>query len=92
MNELKPCPFCGGEAIMHEGEFPSKHTRHKKEIPKGARFIRSVKFPDGHVIYEYRVKAYTPRCLDTSCIGRKNKQFDSEEKAIEAWNRRADYE
>ena len=76
-DNLKPCPFCGGEAIMHMGEFPTKYTCCKKGIPKGARFIRSIKYPDGHISYEYKTKAFIPKCLDTKCMGRTTRQFES---------------
>lgn len=33
---------------------------------------------------------YTPRCSDPSCAGRLTKKWASKEKAIYAWNRRAD--
>ena len=88
MAELKPCPFCGGEAILHYSEYPAKSCQHKKEIPKGARLVRSVKYPSGSVWYEYRQKAFVPKCMDTKCLGRLNRLFETKAEAIEGWNRR----
>lgn len=57
--ELKPCPFCGGEA----------------EVSYGYTFGA-----------EYQ---YQPNCTKCYCsLG----IYDSEEEAIEAWNRRTDNE
>ena len=57
MTNLKPCPFCRGEAFMVE-----------------------------HTFYELR-PTYGVYCRN---CGAKTKQFyKTEEKAIEAWNRRA---
>ncbi len=90
MAELKPCPFCGGDSEIHLGEFPAKMVQWKKNIPKGSRFVRSVKYPSSGVWYEYRQKAFIPRCRKTDCLGRVYKLFETETEAVEAWNRRAD--
>lgn len=88
---LKPCPFCGGEAVMHERfDSISKYVHKKAEIPKNAKFLRSTKYASGVLYYEYREKVFIPQCCDTSCIGRSQRMFKSEEDAVEAWNRRAE--
>ena len=89
MAELKPCPFCGGEAFMRLGEFPAKSCAHKKEMPKDARFIRKSTYPSGATYYEYRQKAFIPQCLDTKCLGRTYRLFETAGEAEEAWNRRS---
>ena len=88
--ELKPCPFCGGEAFMRLGEFPARSCTHKKEMPGNARLIRQSTYPSGATYYEYRQKAFIPQCLDTKCMGRTYRLYETEEEAAEAWNRRAD--
>lgn len=65
--ELKPCPFCGGEAIINE-------------IPPHTHYIATF-MPDckGECFVE---------CSKCSCmIGE-----DTRDKAINAWNRRANNE
>ena len=57
--ELKPCPFCGGKAII---------TRH---------------------IYVF-VLVVCEKCGAESGMFRISKEYCSDEKAAEAWNRRAD--
>ena len=89
MAELKPCPFCGGDAFMRLSEFPTKNCKHKKEMPKDARLIKKSTYPSGTTFYEYRQKAYVPQCLDTSCLGRVYHLFETAQQAAEAWNRRA---
>ena len=88
MNDLNPCPFCGGEAMMRLGEFQAKSCTHKKEIPKGARLIRKSTYPSGATYYEYRQKAFIPQCLNSKCLGRVHRLFETAEEATEAWNRR----
>ncbi len=88
---LKPCPFCGGEVVMHERfDSISKYVHKKAEIPKNAKFLRSTKYASGTLYYEYREKVFVPQCCDTSCMGRSQRMFKSEKEAVEAWNRRAD--
>lgn len=88
--KLKPCPFCGSEAIMTTGEYQPRYTEHEKEIPKGSRLLRQTKYPSGKTFYEYRQKAYIPQCTVKGCMGRIRKMFETEEEAARAWNGRAD--
>ena len=88
MRSLLPCPFCGGQAEIHETEAISEYVMRKKEIPKDARFLRSIKYNSGKTYYEFRRKTYVPRCCETSCPGRLTKQFKSSEQAANAWNTR----
>lgn len=88
--DLKPCPFCGCDGIIHITEYPEEYTSNRKEIPSGSRFLRGVTYPDGHTCFEYRRKAYVPQCSRTDCIGRTRKTYETEREAAEAWNRRAD--
>lgn len=90
MAELKPCPFCGGEAFMRIGEFPAKNCEQKKLMPKGARLMKKSTYPSGTTIYTYRQKAFIPQCLDSKCLGRTYRLFETAQEAEEAWNRRAD--
>lgn len=91
MNEkLEACPFCGGDAVINTREYPARFCKHKKEIPKDARLIRKYEYPSGDTSYEYRAKAYIPQCVSTECLGRIYKQFETEEAAVKAWNRRAE--
>jgi Lar family restriction alleviation protein len=64
MAELKPCPFCGGEAELH----------HKIE-------------PLCIDAYSY---VYCTKCGVTTEAFPKSFDHSSDEKAIEAWNRRAE--
>lgn len=92
MKNLLSCPFCGGQAEIHETEAISEYATCKKEIPKNARFLRSIKYSSGKIYYEFRRKTYVPRCCKTSCPGRLTKQFKSSEQAVEAWNTRSTQE
>lgn len=86
---LVPCPFCWKDAVMHVVESGPRYAEHKKEIPKGARFLRCVCYPNGKRYFEYCVKEYIPWCVDTGCCGRISKRFKTLEAAISAWNTRA---
>lgn len=90
MDKLKPCPFCGCDAVLHERyDSIPKFAESKKEIQRDAMIVRSVKYPSSSLMYEYREKVYIPQCVDTSCIGRTTRLFKTAKEAIEAWNRRA---
>ena len=86
--ELKPCPFCGGNAELHERYHSIEEIAYKKsEIPQNAKFLYE-KVTSEKRIYVYRRKTFIPRCTDTSCIGRTTKIFFDKQSAITAWNRR----
>ncbi len=89
--ELKPCPFCGGEAELHT-RFDSLESfaNKKSEIPKTARLVCEKKYPRKEKYYVYRKLLYIPRCTMTACIGRNAKTFELKQEAINAWNRRAE--
>ena len=91
--DLKPCPFCGGEADTHKRRSSVRYyADSKKGIPKNGTFEHVKEYPDGRKIYVYSKHEWGAHCADTSCIGRICKVFPSEQEAIEAWNRRADDE
>ena len=74
MNELKPCPFCGGEAklhVSHHGDFTDIHVEMITCINvrcKNCNARSEMKYANGH-----------NRSYETA-----------EKEAIEAWNRRID--
>lgn len=89
--ELKPCPFCGGEAEIHKRKTTCRfYAKSKKEIPKNGTMTKEIKYADGRISYEYVKAEYVARCIDTACIGRISRVYESKEVAKEAWNRRAE--
>ena len=90
MNEgLKPCPFCGDNAELHERYHSMEEIAYKKsEIPQNAKFMYEKVTPQKRM-YFYQRKTFIPRCTDTSCVGRTTKIFFDKQTAITAWNRRA---
>lgn len=90
--ELRPCPFCGGVAELHERYHSIEEIAYKKsEIPKNAKLLYE-KITEKRRIFAYRRKTFIPRCTDTSCVGRTTKIFFDKDIAIDAWGRRADNE
>ena len=90
MAELKPCPFCGGVAELHERFDSLDSIAHKKsEIPKTARIVCEKKYPNNPKYYVYRKRIYIPRCTITSCMGRTSRGFEIKQQAIDLWNTRA---
>lgn len=89
MNELKPCPFCGGKSETHRRKTSCRfYADSKNAIPKNGVLESMIQYEDGHKTFVYRKKEWCARCVDTSCIGRVCKVYPSEKEAIEAWNRR----
>ena len=65
MTELKPCPFCGGEAwLLHTND-----NHHKPYVQCKFGVFKEPKCPLGHLI---------------------TWDYDTEEQAAEAWNRRSE--
>lgn len=92
MYELKPCPFCGGEADIHKRRSSCRfYANSKREIPKNGKLEHITEYPDGRKVYVYSKNEWGAWCMDASCIGRAGKVFPSEKEAAEAWNRRADH-
>ena len=86
---LKPCPFCGNVAELHERYHIDEIAYKKSEIPKDARFLYERRTPKSR-IYVYKRKVFIPRCTDTSCVGRTTKIFFNKDLAIDTWNRRTE--
>lgn len=90
--KLKPCPFCGNVAELHERYHSIEEVAYKKsEIPQNAKFLYE-KVATKIRFFVYRRKTYIPRCTDSSCIGRTTKIFFDKDTAINAWNRRSENE
>ena len=67
--ELKPCPFCGGEAMLYHQS--SKYTKY-----------------DGNYVYCFNGCGCRTRLFE--CYGNTGKTHkETEQEAINAWNRRA---
>ena len=81
MNELKPCPFCGGGAkiIQKSTAYSSNPTTIMDNFVAGC---------EGCGIYtpQFATKIWLDK------IGELHIEYNGAEKATEAWNRRADAE
>ena len=91
---LLPCPFCGSSAEIKE-KIKSRGTNKSGIIPDGAMLVMRRTIIGSNpgmpkkTIYHWEKKGYTPHCFGTKCICRTiTVVYDSQEEAVEAWNKR----
>lgn len=75
MEELKPCPFCGDSPYIREIVF--------------CNLPAAVSADDGLIEH---IKKYQIICDNALCFShQQTRLFSTQEKAVEAWNRRIDH-
>ena len=94
MDNLKPCPFCGGapEFIDNSGE---RYYKNNVSERPGRTFIRKETHEVGGRrktidYYVFMVDDHQVQCSTKGCLVRNmNKHYPNKNEAVEAWNRRA---
>ena len=84
MDELKPCPFCGGSAKIIVCDDEGNHRDPNYQLDPWSGL--------GYMLYHYDED--NPECpIAHECGSQCGRYiYDTKEEAIEAWNRRADDE
>ena len=91
--ELKPCPFCGGEAIVKQIELTRKVANEvSKDNWKLFHSYTTKHYKNGKIgkVFIYDVLLYEPICENKLCPCYHGNKYDSISEAIEAWNRRSE--
>lgn len=88
MKKLKPCPFCGGEAEIHEVVFGNGYNK-SGIIPADASLVKTKTALNGSTIYYWERSGYQVHCTTTKCICRSGtSKYLTEKEAIDVWNTR----
>lgn len=88
MNELKPCPFCGGEKLKVELKVSSMYKAGLKGVEPYTFSVRCNKcHARGSTVSGYLRNAFCSLTEEAEKVLETREQLEN--KAIEAWNRRA---
>lgn len=90
--DLKPCPFCGGEAFMRHAKKTARYNDSSivapYKHPIGVTTMRT-NFRNVTVVSQiYEWEVFIAGCMDEECIGYVHKRSHSEQEAVNAWNKR----
>lgn len=88
MEKLKPCPFCGGKAVIKSGIYTTGSSKTGR-VPEGVNVVDRIQMKDSSVRIIWNRVGYTIHCPTTKCFCRvSTPKFGTEEEAINAWNHR----
>ncbi len=92
MEKLKPCPFCGGKAVLKEKvvmTFGHRLAKDEALIPEGAVVVDRYPTHSGKEKIRWEKYGYAVHCTGTKCFCRSNTvKFHNKEDAVKQWNSR----